>query len=61
MQMERGFIPISGDQDGRLLEFWNGGLGRWDRRDFRDPQPHHFDWMAVQPYTLLYHGDGAIG
>lgn len=55
--MALDLVTISGDQDRRLVEAYNGGRGSSERRDFLELEPHHFDWMANQPETLQYRGD----
>ncbi|HEY4987157.1 MAG TPA: metallophosphoesterase family protein [Bradyrhizobium sp.] len=48
----RGFTSIRGDQDRRLVEL--GPPGTSQRRDHRQLERRHLDWLAGQPPTLVY-------
>ena len=54
--MARDFPSISGNQDRRLVEIDRAGNGS-SRRDYRELDRRHIDWLAGMPPTLLYRDD----
>ena len=54
--MARDFASISGNQDRRLVEIDRAGNGS-SRRDYRELDRRHIDWLASLPPTLLYRDD----
>jgi predicted phosphodiesterase len=49
--MGRSFVTIRGDQDRRLVEHSRQGQKRIDLDAL---SPHHVEWLAAQPETLLW-------
>lgn len=54
--MQKAFVSIMGNQDRRMVELFKTG-GASNRIDTRQLAQRHFDWMAAQPATLLWHDD----
>jgi predicted phosphodiesterase len=53
--MERGFPSVRGDQDRIQVELVRAGDLR--RSDIRQLAPHHIDWLAGLPATLIYRNE----
>ena len=53
--MERGMLSIRGDQDRRLVQL--DDAGRSSRRDFKELDRTHLDWLASLPPTMTYRDD----
>jgi predicted phosphodiesterase len=54
--MARGLPSISGNQDRRLVEADRAGTGG-SRRDYRELDRSHLNWLAKLPPTLVYRDD----
>ena len=55
--MRRSFVTIRGDQDRRLVELSRQGQKRIDLDTL---SPHHIEWLADQPETLLWQADDVL-